>query len=209
MAKRIKSPKNFSEILPNTSLSKRPINPIGMAPMGVFQQVGIGIACASYWRGLWYILDDNLFPHNPFYSATSCLTLGTLGLAGTQGYIAHKAEKDIIKKRQNLPRNYSSLARFGSLYTVSTSCVFIWRGTWVMWDVAYEKIYNDEVKATDPKHLTKSGILSHGFAMAVLLYLGSFASVLAPPARCSVLKDCALKAKTWKEYSKAAKWFFK
>ncbi len=177
--------------------------------MGVFQQVGIGIACASYRRGLWYILDDNLFPDNLFYSATSCLALGTLGLAGTQGYIAHQAEKDLIGKRKNLPRYYSSLARFGSLYAVSTSCVLIWRGTWVMWDLAYEHFYNDEVKATDPKHLTKSGILSHGFAVAGLLYLGVFASVLAPPARVSVLKDCALKAKTWREYSKAAKWFFK
>lgn len=209
MAKRTRSPKNISAILPNATLPKRPFNPIGMAPVGVFQQVAIGVACASYWRGMWYILDDNLFPENPLMSATSCLGLGTLGLAGTQGFIARQAEKDLINKRQHLPRHYSSFARFGSLYAVSTSCVLIWRGAWVMWDVAYEKFHGDEVKATDPKHLTKSGMLSHGAACVGLLCLGSFASVLAPPARASVLKDCALKAKTWQEYSKAAKWFFK
>ena len=207
MAKPMIKKRNSSSLLSSISVQK--MHPIGMAPLGVFHQVAIGVACASYWRGMWYILDDNLFPENPFYSASSCLGLGAVGLAGTQGFIARQAERDLINKNLALPRHYSPFARFGSLYCVSTSCVLIWRGTWMLWDIAYEKIHKDQIKATDPKHLTKSGMLSHGIAVAGLLALGSFASVLAPPARASVLKDCALKAKTWQEYSKAAKWFFK
>lgn len=210
MTKPTPSPrKSLVSTIQNKNVSKLPLNPIGMAPGGVFQQVAIGIACASYWRGMWYLLDDNLFPNNPFYSATTCLGLGTGGLAFTQGYIAKKAKKDLVRQRKNLPRHYSSIARFGTLYCVSTSCVLVWRGTWMLWDIAYEQFHKDNVKATDPNHLTKSGILSHGCAVGGLLIFGYFASVLAPPARVSVLKDCALKAKTWQEYSKAAKWFFK
>ena len=209
MASPTPNPKRMASVLSTANIPKKPFNPIGMAPIGVFQQVAIGVACASYWRGMWYMLDDNLFPDNQFYSGAASLGLGTLGLAGTQGFISRQAEKDLIRKINALPRHYSSVARFGTLYCVSTSCVLVWRGAWVLWDVAYEKYHNDQVKATDPKHLTTSGLISHSFAMGSLLAFGCFASVLAPPARASVLKDCALKAKTWQEYSKAAKWFFK
>jgi hypothetical protein len=39
------------------------------------------------------------------------------------------------------------MARFGALYTIAVSCVLVWRGTWVGWDVVYEK-YHPHNKAT-------------------------------------------------------------
>jgi len=158
-----------------------------------------------------YILDDNLFPENALHSATASLGLGTIGLATTQGVIARKAAKDIASKKLKLPEFYSSGARFGTLYCVATSCILVWRGAWLGWDVAYEYFYKETTgaKATDPGHLTNSGLLSHGIALTGLLAFGRFSSVLAPPARASILSDLAMKAKTWKEYSASAKWFFK
>jgi hypothetical protein len=48
------------------------------------------------------------------------------------------------------------------------------------------------VKSTDPGHLTQSGIASHVAAVCILLGAGLFASVLAPPAAISVLRDAAV-----------------
>lgn len=139
--------------------------------------------------------------------------LGTIGLAVTQGVIARQAEKSVASKKLFLPEFYTYGARFGTLYCVATSCILVWRGAWLGWDVAYEYFYKDstgaKVKATDPGHLTNSGLLSHGIAIGGLLAFGRFSSVLAPPARASILSDLAMKARTWKEYSASAKWFFK
>lgn len=197
----------------------------------VWSQISIGVACASYWRGAWYVLDDNLFPHNPLYSATASLGLGSAGLVLAQGFIANQCEKEqrtqmlLANKKNHHPGNHKlqlqlpSLKRFGTLYCVATSCVLVWRGTWMFWDIAYETfgIPNEnahgdpqqQAAATDRGHLTKSGILSHSIAIGCLLAFGRFSSVLAPPARASILSDFTFKAKTWKEYSSAAKSIFK
>lgn len=183
------------------------IVPLGIRPLAA--QVGVGILCASYWRGMWYILDDNLFPDNSLYSGTASLAMGTSGLAIAQGYMAHYYQKEM--QRKNLPRQYTALSRFGSLYCVSVSCVLVWRGAWVLWDEAYEDFNEKKVKATDRHHLTNSGMLSHLAAIVGLLVMGRFSSVLAPPSNISILKDITLKGRTrtWKEYSDKAKWFFK
>ena len=168
--------------------------------------------------------------------------------------------------------------RFGALYCVSTSCILVWRGAWLLWDVVYEEgvhyyinsstltekndadikerhdqihqlmanhshshhhtidqgsnrrvdgnaaaaaalnnetsgnsktTASDAISATDPHHLSLSGLLSHGVATVGLLALGRFASVLAPPARVSIVKDTPLYAKTAKEFMKKANWLFK
>lgn len=75
------------------------------------------------------------------------------------------------------------------------------------WDIAYEKL--NKQSATDKGHLTRSGIGSCALATFGLLAFGRFSSVLAPPAKVSILEDLAFKATTWQQYSKAAKWFFK
>jgi hypothetical protein len=54
---------------------------------------------------------------------------------------------------------------------------------------------------TKPGHLSKSGVLSHGLAAAGLLGCGLFASVLAPPAAASVIRDIAVKAGGKSSYS--------
>ena len=179
--------------------------PIGVTPIPT--QVAIGVASASYWRGMWYILDDNLFPENPTYSAMASLGLGSFGLAFIQGAIAKKAEYYAKKEAVKLPSYYPSIARFGTLYCVATSCILVWRGAWMGWDIAYEKLQKES--ATDKGHLTISGIGSHVIATLGLLAFGRFSSVLGPPARVSILEDLAFKATTWQQYSKSAKWFFK
>lgn len=115
--------KNFAK----TGVTKR----LGFAPLGVTSiptQVAIGVASASYWRGMWYILDDNLFPDNPLYSAVASLGLGSFGLAFGQGVIARKAEYYARKEAAKLPFYYTPIARFVTLYCVATSCVLVWRG---------------------------------------------------------------------------------
>lgn len=187
------------------------INPIGNTSIAA--QVGIGVLCASYWRGMWYILDDNLFPNNPLQSSVASLAMGTIGLSFSQAAMAKLACQEMKKKNEKLPSKYTPLARFGSLYCVSTSCILVWRGSWMLWDVTYDHFYKKETSAhsTDEYHLTKSGAISHICAMVTLLALGRYSSVLGPPANASILKDKALKAstRTWKEYSASAKWFFK
>ena len=172
----------------------------------IIKQVSIGIACASYWRGIWYIIDDNLFPNNKFYSASSSLALGTIGLGLSQSFIANRVENDMMRKEVGLPiRHASTAARFGALYCVSTSCVLVWRGSWLLWDILYEEMFREqEFKATDPKHLTKSGFLSHFCASVGLLTFGYFTSALAPPARLTILRDAKhWQVKFWKDFLKA------
>ncbi len=147
----------------------------------------------SFWRGAWYILDENLFPENAFYSATASLGLGTTGLMMTHSIAdsikAAEASYQKNKRKVSFPSNYSQLRRFGGLYCLSISVVSIWRGTWMMWDIGYERFHKDEVKATDPGHLQKSGSASHLFGVMGLLTIGRFSSVLAPPASISMIKD--------------------
>jgi hypothetical protein len=180
----------------------------------LFAQVGVGILCASYWRGMWYIFDDNLFPDNPAHSGLASLMLGTSGLAISQQAIARLYQKEMSKNLRNkvLPCRYSPIARFGSLYFVSVSCVLVWRGTWVLWDVASEWFHEDMLRCNKKKHYdVKAGVISHVVALSGLLMLGRFSSVLAPPSKISILKDITFKrnTRTWNKYSKAAKWFFR
>jgi Fuseless len=103
------------------------------------------------------------------------------------------------------------LPRLGAVYSVAVSCVLVWRGTWGGWDVLYEHYHDNIVipstmhprssmmhrtvtRATDPGHATHSGLLSHGIAVGVLLTTGLMASVLAPPAAVSVIRDVAIRS---------------
>jgi hypothetical protein len=188
--------------------------------------VFVGMGAASFWRGAWYILDDHLFPDNAAQSAAASLGLGAAGMAASQGLLA-RAERLAEKLKQsqskitkaNLASSRTStssihkaplrlqspkilqgtvaVARFGVLYTVAISCVLVWRGTWVGWDVLYENVYlrshPENPKSTDRGHATHSGLLSHAVAVGLLMGTGLFASVLAPPAAVSVLRDFAVK----------------
>jgi len=97
--------------------------------------VAVGMGAASFWRGAWYILDDQLFPENAPLSAATSLLLGTGGMAASQGIVARAmAVQSPLWKRA---------AKFGALYTVAMSCVLVWRGTWVGWDCVYEHYHNE------------------------------------------------------------------
>jgi hypothetical protein len=153
--------------------------------------VGVGMATASFWRGAWYMLDDSLFPEDATASAAASLGLGIVGMAGSQGLIA----------KTELVRNpiWRKAARFGALYTVAASCVLIWRGTWLGWDLVYEHAHHCPVqqtgpKATDTKHALYSGAASHVSAIIALLGCGMFCSVLAPPAAACILRDASVKS---------------
>ncbi|GKY98034.1 hypothetical protein MPSEU_000761500 [Mayamaea pseudoterrestris] len=202
------------------------------------RHVLVGMGSASVWRGAWYMLDDHLFPDDQAKSAAASLTLGTLGMAASQGLVARAermavalAERTAIKRtglkrtasgavtaasskcqhHQHRPRVLLAAARFGALYTVAWSVVLIWRGTWLGWDLIYESLHAPEqqcerepltnatttsptiIKSTDAGHLTRSGLLSHFTATCLLLASGLFASVLAPPAAASIIRDTSVR----------------
>jgi hypothetical protein len=154
------------------------------------QHVLVGMGAASFWRGAWYVLDDHLFPDDPETSALTCLGLGTLGLRASQGLVA-RAER-LMHSHKHRPVALAT-ARFGALYTIAVSCVLVWRGTWVGWDCLYEKMHPQKEQATSRGHATHSGLLSHVTAVTMLLGTGAFASVLAPPAAVSIIRDLAVR----------------
>jgi hypothetical protein len=181
----------------------------------VLTHVGVGMGAASFWRGAWYVLDDHLFPDDREKSAASSLLLGVAGMTLSQGLV-HRCE-DLARRKFARPYVVRA-ARFGALYTVAVSVVLVWRGTWIGWDCVYERLHPHNssngnsaeeaagagagagpgarhlsVRSTDPGHATHSGLLSHVTALALLLGTGLFASVLAPPAAVSVLRDWAVR----------------
>eukprot|EP00523_Entomoneis_sp_CCMP467_P017666 CAMPEP_0168806552 /NCGR_PEP_ID=MMETSP0726-20121227/1604_1 /TAXON_ID=265536 /ORGANISM="Amphiprora sp., Strain CCMP467" /LENGTH=210 /DNA_ID=CAMNT_0008858459 /DNA_START=70 /DNA_END=702 /DNA_ORIENTATION=+ len=156
--------------------------------------VGVGMCAASFWRGAWYLLDDHLYPDDAAKSAMASLGLGVGGMAASQGLVARAEQMATLKRVGRIPL---ATARFGAIYTVALSCVLVWRGTWVGWDCIYERLVvnaEENNKATDPGHATHSGLLSKGFAVTALLATGLFASVLAPPAAVSVIRDLTVKS---------------
>lgn len=172
----------------------------------VLTHVGVGMGAASFWRGAWYVLDDHLFPGSPVRSASASLVLGTGGMALSQGLV-HKMEllQQKIASKSTTRRVWTlKVARFGALYTIAMSCVLVWRGAWLGWDVVYEYAHPEQhvcqqtnlkrINSTDPGHATTSGILSHMLAVAVLAGTGLFASVLAPPAASSIVRDLTVRA---------------
>jgi hypothetical protein len=161
--------------------------------------VGVGMGAASFWRGAWYVLDDHLYPEEAWKSALASFGLGVAGMTASQGLVA-KCEQLATRKTNSLMASRRlRVFRFGALYTIAVSCVLVWRGTWVGWDVLYEYTHPEQtpcrtgVKSTDPGHLSTSGILSHVLAVTALVGTGVFASVLAPPAATSIVRDWAVK----------------
>ena len=203
-------------------------------------QIAVGVGAASFWRGAWYVLDDCLYPDEPLKSAASSFVAGCFGLGLTQGGVskALTTKPKVLKQRILDPR------KLAAMYGLAMSCVLIWRGTWMMWDLGYEYFYahisdddskNGKVKhifsiknhyPNDPRvfdqlskfdgnkvstgtyeitekkdddnptpiiHGTLSGMISHVPSTIILISIGLFASVFAPPASFCVVKDASLK----------------
>ena len=110
-----------------------------------------------------------------------------------------------------------SMLRFTTIYLLVLSVVCVWRGTWMTWDILYAKYFNDyasgsrtgiasstdanvtderpdseTINASDPGHALRSGLMSHYSAVIVLSCLGIVASVFAPPAAISVIRDSTI-----------------
>jgi Fuseless len=110
-------------------------------------------------------------------------------------------------------KHIHSMLRFTVIYSLVLSVVCVWRGTWMSWDILYAKYYNDysssnsaittstdttksnqmddsnKINASDPGHALRSGLMSHYTAVFILCSLGIVASVFAPPAAVSVIRD--------------------
>lgn len=112
-------------------------------------QVGVGMLCASYWRGAWYILDYTLFPHDRVASATCSLVLGS-ALLGVNQYVlspSYNGSKWLVRllpppKHVSLRAYYVKMNRFVSIYMIALSCVLVWRGAWLLWDEAADVVSN-------------------------------------------------------------------
>ena len=121
-------------------------------------QVSIGVLCASWWRGAWYVLDYTLFPADRMKSGVSSLALGG-GMLGMGQYILspnYNGTKLIVRMLgQVRPRDVSlrtffvKTNRFVSLYGIAMSCVLIWRGTWILWDVGSDFLADSFSKLAD------------------------------------------------------------
>ncbi|KAL3757654.1 hypothetical protein ACHAWU_009499 [Discostella pseudostelligera] len=113
-------------------------------------QISIGILAASYWRGSWYVLDHILYPNERLKSGLASLVSGS-SLLALQQYIlspSYNGTKTLVRL---LPppdasssimsrRRYIKANRFVLLYGIATSCVLLWRGTWLLWDEAAHSI---------------------------------------------------------------------
>jgi len=165
----------------------------------VGQHVLIGMGVSSFWRGAWYVLDDHLFPEDSAKSALASFGLGVAGMTASQGLVAKCEELAKKNSESKVLARRLKIYRFGALYTIAISCVLVWRGTWVGWDVLYEYTHPEQtpcktgVKSTAPGHLSTSGMLSHVLAVSALVGTGLFASVLAPPAATSIVRDWAVQ----------------
>jgi Fuseless len=128
----------------------------------VIGNIAIGCCAASFWRGAWYILDDNLYPDDPFKSAISSFVLGTLGIAYTttipttanistsSGTIASSSSSSLVA---NTLRGIT-LGRLAHIYAIAWSCVLVWRGTWLAWDCFDLWINENEMCTNTQNHTT-------------------------------------------------------
>lgn len=156
----------------------------------------VGASVASFWRGAWFCADALLYPEDQTSScaASCCLGFGGFSLLYT---VMPRLPRSVVSIR---------LIRFTGLYLASLSIVFTWRGTWLGWDILTAKVEaivgdsarikeggaahtgNERNSEVDWK-LFLSGITSHVVSLLVLVACGHASSVLAPPARISMLAD--------------------
>ena len=92
-----------------------------------------------------YILDDQLFPNNPLYSSVSSLGLGIVSTLIFQPLVtlvpsSQGEVKSIANKYSQLLSSPSRAKTLFGIYGLAWSCVLVWRGTWLGWDLLYEQI---------------------------------------------------------------------
>jgi len=212
---------------------------IGSSALGTLPlQVTVGILCASFWRGAWYIFDYTLFPNDRFKSSIASLSFGST-LLGMEQFIlsrSYNGTKWLVRvlpppSEISLRTYFKKINRFTSLYGIAIGCILVWRGAWVMWDVAADAFSECILKTESSNHkndlaqdhgshehedsvsgheidktLLYSGVASHAVATLGLLFIGRFKSVMAPPANVSMMRDIFIHGKG-KDFAKAARSF--
>ncbi len=128
---------------------RRAIHSLSSSSSTLPLQISIGILAASYWRGSWYVLDHILYPNERLKSGIASLLSGA-ALLGLQQYILSPSYNGTKQLVRLLPppssssimfrRKYIQANRFLLLYGIATSCVLLWRGTWLLWDEAAHSI---------------------------------------------------------------------
>ncbi|XRB17312.1 hypothetical protein RI054_15g71570 [Pseudoscourfieldia marina] len=134
-------------------------------------QIACGMACASFWRGAWYIMDDKVFPGDALKSGSATLAAG-VGLFAAVQRAAGSAACTAAARGWTMPAHM----RHGLMYAYALACVAVWRGTWVLWDAA---------TGVD----VAPAVMCHAAGIAVLLSRGRLSCALAPPASPAMLQD--------------------
>jgi hypothetical protein len=163
-------------------------------------QIGVAMGVATFWRGAWYVMDGVVFPEDVGKSALASFAAGVAGLAGVQRIAAPM----VLRNAEINSTPVTKATRYLLLYGIGISCVAVWRGTWLGWDLAHEKFVNAHPKATDAPIV--SGAYSHVTAVVGLCASGYLSSVLAPPAVMLLINDEALRNKN--AFLKGANWLF-
>lgn len=166
--------------------------PLSMIPT----QIGVAAGVATFWRGAWYVMDGLVFPEDVVKSSVASFGIGVGGVVGIQRIAAPAVLSHYTKNKTPIPQG----VRYALLYGMGLSCVAVWKGTWLAWDVGHEFFGKD--KATDTQIVP--GIYSHLTAVVGLVASGYLSSMLAPPAVCLLLTDEALKGKN--QFLKGATW---
>ena len=160
------------------------ILPWGSLPL----QIAVAAGVATFWRGAWYVMDGCVFPDDIASSAAASAAAGVAGLVGVQRVAAPAVLRHALRTGRPIPPR----ARYALLYGMGLSCVAVWRGTWLAWDAAHERLFLQKgERASDSP--TVSGFVSHVTAVVGLGATGYVSSVLAPPAVCLLLNDDALR----------------
>eukprot|EP00471_Norrisiella_sphaerica_P005968 CAMPEP_0184488674 /NCGR_PEP_ID=MMETSP0113_2-20130426/13057_1 /TAXON_ID=91329 /ORGANISM="Norrisiella sphaerica, Strain BC52" /LENGTH=176 /DNA_ID=CAMNT_0026871627 /DNA_START=236 /DNA_END=762 /DNA_ORIENTATION=+ len=93
----------------------------------------ISALVVAYWRGLWYLMDANLFPENKELSAWLSLVIG-FGISVLVFLTYHLLRPD--QRKQSLKRSPIQWRAIETafLHMAAAGSVFAWRGSWLLMD---------------------------------------------------------------------------
>lgn len=144
-------------------------------------QIAVTCGVATFWRGAWYMMDA-IFPDDVLTSGICSIAIGTATFAVGQSLVSPVVVSNVSGRR------FAPLGRILALYTLSLSCIAMWRGIWCINDAVSEHVAGLRID----RHLFYSGLASHFCAFLFLLPLGRFSAVVAAPAKNALLGDRGL-----------------
>jgi len=150
-----------------------------MTNRGYSAQVRLASACfyllvtffvLLYWRGLWLVADEYIFPADVKKSAYTSLGIGFGGLAVLWIIEAHVVVALPVKGAERRRKCSSRILDCAYLYVASCLSVLSWRGLWLLQDhhlAKFEKVL--------------AAFIAHVLGAASLFVLGYFQSTIACP----------------------------